>query len=159
MALALRRVGMAEGRADYLDRAIIEHTAAIYHYELAGHERYCAVNLNNLAMLLYRLGRYQEAHEHLNRAGEIFERLNDPGNTAQVDETRARVLVAERRYTEAAQVIESAIKVFERGGEQSCLADALTIHATVLARLGQHERSLAVFRRAVSVAAEGGSQE
>lgn len=159
MALALRRVGMAEGRADYLDRAIIEHTAAIYHYEQAKHERYCAVNLNNLAMLLYRLGRYREAHEHLDRAGQIFERLKDPGNTAQVDETRARVLVAERRYSEAGQVIESAIKVFERGDEQSCLADALTIQATMLARLGQHDRSLAVFRRAVSVAAEGGSKE
>lgn len=159
MALALRRVGMAEGRADYLDRAIIDHTAAIYHYEQAGHERYCAVNLNNLAMLLYRLGRYREAHEHLDRAGEIFERLKDPGNIAQVDETRARVLVAEQRYSEAGQVIESAIKAFERGGEQSCLADALTIHATVLARLGQHDRSLVVFRRAVSVAAEGGAKE
>lgn len=158
-ALALRRVGMAEGRADYLDRAIIEHTAAIYHYEQAGHERYCAVNLNNLAMLLYRLGRYREAHEHLNRAGEIFNRLKDPGNTAQVDETRARVLVAEQRYPEARQVIESAIKTFERGGEQSCLADALTIQATVLARLGRHDHSLAVFRRAISVAAEGGSKE
>ena len=159
MALALRRIGVAEGRADYLDRAIIEHTAAIYHYELAGHERYCAVNLNNLAMLFYRLGRYQEAHEHLDRAVEIFKRLKDPGNLAQVNETRARVLVAEQRYAEVEQIIESAIKVFERGGEQSCLADALTIQATALARLGRHERSLAVFRRAISVAAEGGSQE
>ena len=159
MALALRRIGMAEGRADYLDRAIIEHTAAIHHYELAGHERYCAVNLNNLAMLLYRLGRYQDAHEHLDRAASIFTRLNDPGNLAQVDETRARVLVAEQRYAEAEQIIEPTIRVFERGGEQSCLADALAIHAVVLARTGRHERSLALFRRAITVAAEGGCPE
>jgi len=152
----LRHIGAAEGRPDYLDRAIIEYTAAIYHYEQAGHERYCAVNLNNTAMLLYRLGRYQEAHEHLDRASSIFTRLNDPGNLAQVDETRARVLVAEQRYAEAQQFVESAIQAFERSGEQSCLADALTIHATVLARTGQHDRSLAVFRRAVTVAAEGG---
>lgn len=159
MGSVLRYLGAAEGRADYLDRAIIEYTAAIFHYEQAGHERYRAVNLNNLAMLLYRLGRYQEAHEHLDRAVEIFERLKDPGNLAQVNETRARVLVAEQRYAEAEKVIEPTISVFQRGGEQSCLADALTIHATVLARLGQHERSLAVFRTAISVAAEGGSQE
>jgi two-component system chemotaxis response regulator CheY len=155
----LRHIGAAEGRADYLDRAVIEYTAAIYHYEQAGHERYCAVNLNNLAMLLYRLGRYQDAHEHLDRAAAIFTRLNDPGNLAQVDETRVRVLVAEQRYAEAERLIEPAIRVFERGGEQSCLADALTIHATVLARLGRHERSLAVFRRAISTAAEGGCPE
>lgn len=159
MGSVLRHLGAAEGRADYLDRAIIEYTAAIYHYEQAGHERYCAVNLNNLVMLFYRLGRFLEAHEHLDRAVEIFERLKDPGNLAQVNETRARVLVAEQRHAEAEQIVESAIKVFERGGEQSCLADALTIQATALARLGRHDRSLAVFRRAISVAAEGGSRE
>lgn len=156
MGSVLRHIGAAEGRADYLDRAIIEYTAAIYHYEQASHERYCAVNLNNTAMLLYRLGRYPEAHEDLDRAAAIFTRLNDPGNRAQVDETRARVLVAEQRYTEAQQLIDPVIGVFERGGEQSCLADALTIHATVLARMGHHDRSLAVFRRAVAVATDGG---
>lgn len=159
MGLALRRIGFAEGRSDYLDRAILEHTAAIYHYEQAGHERYCAVNLNNLAMLLYRVGRYQEAHQNLDRAIEIFSRLQDPGNLAQVNETRARLLLGERRYSEAGKVIESAVRIFEQGGEQSCLADALTIQATVLTRLGQHERSIALFRRAISVAANAGSSE
>jgi CheY-like chemotaxis protein/tetratricopeptide (TPR) repeat protein len=159
MALALHFIGIAEGLPDYLDRAVIEYTAAIYHYEQAGHERFCAVNLNNLAALLYRMGRYQEAHEHLDRAAGIFTRLNDPGNLAQVDETRAQVLLAEQRYSEAEKIIAGAIQVFERGGEQSCLADALAIRATVLARLGRHDRSLALFRRAISTAAEGGSPE
>jgi CheY-like chemotaxis protein len=158
-ALALSSIGFAEGLPDYVDRAIIEHAAAIYHYERAGHERYCAVHLNNLAMLLYRVGRHQEAREHLDRAAEIFSRLAEPGNLAQVDETRARVLLAEGRYAEAEQVITDSIRVFERGGEQSCLADALRIHATVLARLGRHSWSLAVFRRAITAAAEGGAPE
>ena len=57
MALVLIRLAIMEGNADYSDRAIIEFTAAIYHYEQAGHERYCATNLNNLAMTLYKLGR------------------------------------------------------------------------------------------------------
>lgn len=95
----------------------------------------------------------------MDRAAEIFGRLNDPGNLAQVDETRARVLLAEGRHAEAEKIIGSAIQVFERGGEQSCLADALAIRATVLARLGRHDRSLALFRRAISTAAEGGSPE
>lgn len=159
MALALRRLGMAEERTDYLDRAILEHTAAIYHFEQAGHERYCAVDLNNLAMLLYRLGRYGEAHEHLDRAAAIFTRLKDPGNLAQVNETRARILVAEQRYTEAEKLIKSAIQVFEHNGEQWCLADALTIHATALARLGHNERSIAIFRRGMEVGANAGCLE
>lgn len=50
LALVLRRLATAEGRADYADRSIIEFTAAIYHCEQAKHERYCATSLNNLAM-------------------------------------------------------------------------------------------------------------
>jgi CheY-like chemotaxis protein len=137
----------------------LEHTAAIYHYEQAQHERYCAVNLNNLAMLLYRMGRYSEAYQDLDRAVKIFSRLQDPGNLAQVNETRARVLLAEQRYDEAEKIIKFALKVFERGGEQSCLADALMIQATVLARLGYHDRSHVIFRRAIDVAANAGSSE
>lgn len=78
-ALVLRRLATAEGGPDYADRAIIEFEAAIYHYEQAGHERYCARNLNNLSMLLYKLGRYIEAHDHLDRAQLIFTKLERHG--------------------------------------------------------------------------------
>lgn len=47
----LRRLGAAERRPDYYDRAIIEYTAAIYHAEQAGHEQYGASIENNLAFL------------------------------------------------------------------------------------------------------------
>ena len=159
MGLVLRRIGITERRTDYLDRAIIEYTAAIFHYEQAGHKRYCGVNLNNLAFLLYRLKRYDEAHEQLDRARAIYSRLEDAGNLAQVDETRARVLVAEGRYAEARKIIKAAVKVFEGGDEQQLLADALNIQATVLARLGEHERSLALFRRAIGIAENAGASE
>jgi tetratricopeptide (TPR) repeat protein len=157
MALILRRLATAEGRADYADRAIIEFTAAIYHYEQAKHERYCAINLNNLAMLLYRMERYEEAHENLNRARAFLERLADVGLLAQVEETRARVLLAEERYFEAIQVIFGVVNVFEQGGEQALLADALTIKATVQARLREHEFSLDTFRRAIKIAEMAGA--
>lgn len=155
--LILRRLATAEGRADYADRAIIEFTAAIYHYEQARHERYCALNLNNLAMLLYKLGRYNEAHEHLDRAQLIFTRLKDLGNLAQVDETRARVLVAERNFREAERIIISVIKTFEKGGEAALLADALTVQGVIWARLGIAESSIAILHRAISVAQDSGA--
>lgn len=156
-ALVLRRLGQAENRSDYFDRAIIEHTAAIFHNELAGHERYCGNNLNNLAHLLSKLGRYEEAHQHLDRAQKIFARLNDKGSLAQVNETRARVLLSEGRYTEAATVIKGAVETLDRAGEQALLADALAVQATILARLGEHERSLPTFRHAINVAEDAGA--
>src|SRR5215213_3957164 len=75
LALVLRRLGAAERRQDYFDRAIIEYTAAVYHAEQAGHESYLARIENNLAFLLYKFGRYHEAHAHLDRAQTIFTRL------------------------------------------------------------------------------------
>lgn len=155
--LILRRLATAEGRADYADRAIIEFTAAIYHYEQARHERYCALNLNNLAMLLYKLGRYDEAHEHLDRAQLIFTKLKDPGNLAQVDETRARVLVAENKYRDAERIIIDVIKTFEKGGEVALLADALTVQGVIWARLGIVESSITILHRAIRIAQDSGA--
>jgi tetratricopeptide (TPR) repeat protein len=157
-ALVLDMLATAEGRADRFDSAVIEYTAAIYHYELAKHERYCARNLNNLAMLLYKLGRYDEAHEQLDRAGFIFTRLKDPGDIAQVDETRARVLLAERKYREAARFVAGAIQTFQQGGESALLADALTLQGVVWARRGAYDESAAVLRRAADMAEGLGAQ-
>jgi tetratricopeptide (TPR) repeat protein len=155
MALVLRRLATAENRSDYADRAIIEFTAAIYHYEQAKHERYCATNLNNLAMLLYKLGHYQEAHEHLDRARTF--RFKDPGIMAQVDETRARVLIAEKQYEEARRIIIGVVETLEKGGEQALLAEALTIKAITQARLGDYDYSHHTFRRAMNVAENAGA--
>jgi tetratricopeptide (TPR) repeat protein len=155
--LVLRRLATAEGRSDYADRAIIEFTAAIHHYEQAKHERYCATNLNNLAMLLYKLRRYGEAHEHLDRAQLIFTRLKDPGNLAQVDETRARVLVAERKYRDAERIIAGAIKTFDTNGESALLAEAQTVQGVAWARLGNFEDSLNILRQAVRIAQDSGA--
>jgi CheY-like chemotaxis protein/Tfp pilus assembly protein PilF len=156
-ALVLRRLATAEQRSDYADRAIVEFTAAIYHYEQAGHERYSAINLNNLAMLLYTLGRYEDAHENLDRAVRLFKRLEDDGLLAQVNETRARVLVAEGRYGEADGVIVEVIKTLKKGGENALLADALTIQGVVWARTELHEQSINVLRHALTVAQDSGA--
>ncbi len=155
--LVLQRLALTERRTDYADRAIIEFTAAIFHYEQAGHERYCANNLNNLTMLLYQIGRYSDAHERLDRAQEIFERHKDTGSLAQVNETRARVFVAERNYIEANRLIADVIQTFEKGGEFGRLTDALTIQGVARARLGLHESSLQIFRHAISVAQNSGA--
>jgi tetratricopeptide (TPR) repeat protein len=157
MGLVLRGLAIAERRMDYFDRAIIEYTAAIYHYEQAGHERYCGTNLNNLAFLQYKLGRYQEAHEHLDRARGIFASFADRGNIAQVDETRARVLLAEKRYIEAASIISSVVYTLEKGGELALLSDALRIQGTIQAKLEDHEHSLLTFHRAINLAENAGA--
>jgi tetratricopeptide (TPR) repeat protein len=155
--LVLRKLAAAEGQPDYYDRAIIEYTAAIYHYEQAKHERYCGINLNNLAFLLYKLGRYRNAHEHLDRAQLIFTKLKDAGVLAQVDETRARVLVAEKKYRDADRIIAGVIKTFEAGGESALLADALSIQGIIWARQRAYSNSIKILQEAIKVAQESGA--
>jgi CheY-like chemotaxis protein len=157
MGVVFLRLAAAEGRTDYADRAIMEFTAAAFHFELANHEGYCARALNNLAFLLYKLGRHAEAHENLDRAAAIFASLHDESSIAQANETRARVLVAEQRYEEAARVISEVIPVFEKGGEYALLADALTIQGVVLARLKDYDRSVIILRRAMNTAHDSGA--
>jgi tetratricopeptide (TPR) repeat protein len=157
MALVLRRLACEENRVDYSDRAIVEYTASVYYCEKAGHERYCATTLNNLAFLLYKLGRYEEAHEHLDRAHTFLQKIKDVGLLAQVEETRARVLAAQQNYLEARRVIIGVVETFERGGEPALLADALIIKGTVQARLGDHEQSLRTFRSAIRIAKNAGA--
>jgi tetratricopeptide (TPR) repeat protein len=103
------------------------------------------------------MGHYEQAHEHLDRAGIILVRLNDTGRLAQVDETRARLLIDQKQYREAGRVIARAVGVLEQGGGSAVLADALTTQGVVWARLGEYERSIGVLRRAVDVAEESGA--
>lgn len=152
LARVLWRLGSAERRQDYFDRAIIEYTAAIYHAGQAQHESYLARAENNVAFLLYKLGRGSEAHEHLDRAQMIFTRLRDAGSLAQVDETRARVLVAEGRYRDADRTLAGVLKTLEQGDEAALLADALTVQGVVWARLRAYESSMSTLRRAVDMA-------
>jgi tetratricopeptide (TPR) repeat protein len=156
-AVTLRRLGAVEGHGDSYDRAIIEYTAAAYHFEQARHERYVGRIENNLAFLLYKLGRYGEAHEHLDRAQMLFTRLRDAVSLAQVDETRARVLVAERRYRDAERALVGALKTFEKCDASALLAEALTVQGVIWARLWAFDASITVLRRAAEVAESVGA--
>lgn len=156
-ALILKKLASAESRPDYYDRAIVEYTAASFHLEEAGHYRYQGNTLNNLAFILLKTGQYKEAHDHLEKARMIFENLHDPGNIAQVDETRAQVLMAEERYLEAEVVINEVVKSLEKGGEQALLTDALTIKATLQARLG-NKKSVDTFNYAIKVGEIAGAK-
>ncbi|HJQ31041.1 MAG TPA: helix-turn-helix domain-containing protein [Pyrinomonadaceae bacterium] len=157
MAMVLDKLATAEENPANYDRAIIEYTAAIYHYEAARHERYCAINLNNLAMLFYKIGRYVDAHEHLDRAQAILTRLKDTGTLAQVDETRAQVLVAEKRYRDADRILAGVIKAFEVGGEQALLAEAFMLQGIIWARLRAVDNSLTIIRKAIEIAEHAGA--
>lgn len=158
-AQVLRKLSATEHRNDYIDRALIEYEAASYHFEQAGHARYQACVENNLGFLFGTIKNFTQAHEHLDRAQALFTSMKDSVHTAQVDDTRARVLLAEGRINEAEKIVRSAVQVLERGGEQSLLAEALTTHGVILARMGSHKVARLTLQRAVEVAQNAGDLE
>ena len=155
----LKNLGAVERQSDFVDRALIAYAAASYHFEKSGHRRYQGCVENNLAMLFCTAGRHAEAHEHLDLAQALFTSLKDICHLAGVDETRARVFLAEGRAGDAERLARAAALVLERGGEQSLLAEALTTQGTALARLGRYEEARAALNRAEEVAAQAGDSE
>lgn len=155
----LKNLGAAERRDDYIDRALIEYAASSYHFEQAGNVRYHACVENNLGMLFGTAGKFREAHEYLDRAQALFTKLKDKVHIAQVDETRARVLLAEGRIAEAEKIARCAVHTLEVGGEQSLYAEALTTRGIALARLGNHQHAHLALQSAVVVAQNAGDLE
>ncbi|MDT4967542.1 MAG: two-component system, NtrC family, response regulator AtoC [Acidobacteriota bacterium] len=159
LANTLKNLGTTERRGDYIDRALIEYAAASHHFEMAGHTSYRAAVENNSGFLLFKEGKFDEAIAHLESARRLFTSLKDKVHSAQVDETRARVLLAQKLNLEAEKVIRSAVLTLEKGGEHALLAEALTTHGLALSRLGQREHSRTVLTRAMEVAEQAGDPE
>jgi len=157
--LVLRRLSAPENREDYLDRALIEYAASSFHYEQAGNARALARVETNLGYLFFTIRRYTEAHQHLDRARYLFLDLKDVGTAAQVDDTRARTLLAEGHVVEAERLARLAVRVLERGDHQAYLAEVLTTQGVALARLGNHKRAETLLERAFEVAETTGDLE
>jgi two-component system chemotaxis response regulator CheY len=155
-ANVLKNLGAAEKREDYIDRALVEFAAASFYFEQAGHRRYQACVENNLGMLFGTARKFTEAHEHLDRAQALFTSMKDDVHTAQVDETRAKVLLAEGRTAEAERLVRSAVQTLEKGGEQALLAEALTTHGIALGRAGNHRVARLTLQRAIEVGQNAG---
>ncbi|HXT63017.1 MAG TPA: response regulator [Pyrinomonadaceae bacterium] len=157
--MIFRRLATPENREDYLDRAFMEYTAAGFHFEEAGNIRYVARVENNLGFLYFTIGRYPDAHHHLERARKLFIKLKDIGTAAQVDETHARTLLAEGRLRQAERMINRAVKTLQNGGQQAVLAEALTTQGTIIARLKSYEKAHALLRSAIEIAQTAGDLE
>ncbi len=156
LALVLRNIGTTEYGKGFTNRALVEYTAASYHFEQAEYIRYHGCVENNLGFLYFTLYKFPEAHEHLDRARRLLVSLRDDVHTAQVDETRARVMLAEGHVKEAEAVARAAVRTLEQGDKKSLLAEAMTTHGTALARMGRHKQAQFTLHSAAEIAEVAG---
>jgi tetratricopeptide (TPR) repeat protein len=144
------------GGTENLDHALIEFSAASMHLANASHIRHLAGVENNIGFIHMLVGRATEALTHLDRARGIFVSLKDSRMVAQVNDTRARVFLAEKRFADAESAIFAAIATFEKGEDSSLLAEALTTEGSIFAGSGKYDSAREAFNRASEVAAAAG---
>lgn len=160
LALVYKKLAPSCGdSAGYVDQALINYTAAAFHFEEAGHIAFSAVVENNLGSLLFKCGRFTEAEAHLNTARKLFSDIRDEKRVAETDDTRARLLLAEGRPAQAERVMRGAVYTLEKGGRQALLSEALTTHAVALARLGEYLKARQSFGKAVETSELLGDRE
>jgi len=158
-ATVLKHLGVAENREQYIDEALVEFTAASFHFEQAGHHRFQATVENNVGLLFASVRRFAEAREHVNSARHLFVRVGDHGGVAYADDTLAQVFLLEGKSEDAERAARRAVQALKRGGEQRILAEALTTHGRALARLKQASVARTALDQALEIAQNAGTPD
>lgn len=99
----------------------------------------------------------QKKHQYLEQARRLFMRAKDKVRVAQVDDTRAQVLIAEKKYAQAETIARGAARSLERAGRQCLLAETLINQGIALARLHEAERAQFVLQRAIEIGHQAGA--
>ena len=157
VALALRNLAKPENKAHEFRRVIQEYEEADAHFKIAQNRLYRAHVKNNISYVFRELSRFREAHECLDHARRLTVSARNKVRTAQVDESRAQLFIAEGKYVEAESAARQASRSFEKSGHQCFLAEALTTHGIALARLGKTERAQFTIQQAIEIAHQAGS--
>lgn len=157
LAIMLRHLATEEKETEYFQRAIKAYEEADREFKLARNTVFRAHVKNNLGFLLFKLSHYRKAHAYLNHARRLTVSVRDRVRTAQVDETRAQVFIAERRYAQAEVAARSAVRSFEKAGRECFLAEALITLGIALARRGKMVAAQFALQRAIEVGHQAGA--
>lgn len=157
VGMALRKLASPEKRAPEFRRILDQYEEADRHFKLARNTIFRAHVKNNIGNILCDLSRFREAHEYLDHARRLTVSSKNKVKTAQVDESRAQLFIAEGKYVEAEFAARQAVRIFDKSGHQGFLAEALTTQGIALARLEKTERAQFTIQRAIEIAHQAGS--
>jgi len=152
-------LAIAEGDHSLFDRSLTQHLLALYEFEAIGNLRLMAIAENNLAFLKVCAHELDGAVSHLHNAWSLFDQLGDQVRRAQVDDTTARLHLAEGRFTLADEAAGRSVATLEGGDEDALLAEALTTKASVYVKLERYSEAKRLFEMAHGVALRCGDRE
>lgn len=116
-------LGKQESSSEYFEDALTHYELATVKFQQAGDMDGAGDVENNVGMCLLALGRFGDARDHLAQARAYF--VDQPVKSAQVDETEARVCLAENKSLEALRLVTGAVQVFICHNERVLLLEAL----------------------------------
>ena len=151
-ANVLTNLAESGNKSDCFQKAINEYEKADDEFKLAHNLVFRADVKNNVGYLLFKMARFQKAHAYLQQARRLRSSVRDKVGTAQIDDTRAQVFIAEKKFKEAEAVARNAVRILEKSGHQCLLADVLITHGIALARLRRADSAQFAFQRAIEVA-------
>lgn len=152
LAMVLRELAKPDNNLDLLKQAFGEYQEADTHLKLTRNVFFRADLKNNVGNVLRQLGKFKDAHKYLNEARRLVVGVRDKLRLAQIDETRAQVLIAERKFADAESVARKVVFTLRKTDRKALLAEALITHGITLARLNQPKRSQLSFQRAIEAA-------
>jgi tetratricopeptide (TPR) repeat protein len=158
LGITFTSIGLASKRRTALfQRAIQEYKAADEEFKLAKNLVFRGHVQNNFAYVLRELHLFEEAHERFDQARRLFVRVGDKVRTAQVDDSRAQLLIVQKKHSEAESIARSAARTFEKAGRQCFLAEALVDQGIALARMREPARAQFILQEAIEIAHNAGS--
>lgn len=147
-------------QAGILFNVLSQYETAIHHLSEAirfakrsNNKRFIALNLNNLAFSNKQLGRFDAAHDVLDRAEEIIRETGDFGWLPHMLDTRALIFIDQRKPIEALIQAERSIDLFSRGEDFAGLVDSLWTKCRCLIRLDRLSEALINFAELKDLAA------
>lgn len=120
-----------------IDKAFEAYTAASIWYERAKEWKLRSEVENNIGLLMLAAGRFEAAHEHLNLATE---QLGDEVVNAQIEDTRARIFLAEGYIRPALDSALASVLALKETAETRLLFESLeTLRAVTEEMKREHE--------------------
>jgi tetratricopeptide (TPR) repeat protein len=129
--LVHRNLALQERSWEFFDAGYRDLTAAQFFFSQAGHNRYEAAALNNLALFALVHHDFIKAYEYIDRARLKLKFPTDVVFIVQVEETRARIFAAEGRFEDAERVIEQAVEILKETSDTGLLQEVLVVRDTI----------------------------
>jgi tetratricopeptide (TPR) repeat protein len=152
MGIAQQSIGDLQNNPEFLDRALIEYSAAGIYFEEAGHKRYTAFVENNIGMVYFSLKKFAEAHEHFETAKKIFTNLKEHIFVAQVEESIAKALIGQGLPEIAARFARKSSTTFEKAERFALMIESQITLGIALARMEKFEQARIEFENAEQIA-------